>query len=243
MNGFFETTLLFESYGTEHISVLLIFVVVVIVLDHFLKSKTIEYQRTILLYLAILLSGMQLAKIPLNLFTNTFDVTKDIPLHMCNFLPFVMVWIYKSRSRKIWSAVFFWVVLGVSQANLTPSVEFSLFHYDAIRYWFVHLFLIVLAMYPAVRWGWEINLKDIWRSILALNVIALFTYGINLMLNSNYLYVMDKPPGTTFYSILPEWPLYILFIEGIIVIWSLMVLGIFKWIKKEAAKQVISQGD
>ncbi len=197
-----------------------------------MKTHSEESQRKVLLGIAITLSVVQLAKIPLNLYTDTFDSTKDIPLHMCNFLPFIMVGVYLVKSRLVWAIVFFWIVLGVSQANFTPSVDYSLFHYDAIRYWMVHMGLVLLALYPAIEWKWELELKDVGRTVIWLNVVAVCIYGINLILNSNYLYVMDKPPGTTFFSILPEWPTYILVLEVIIVVWSLMVLGIFKGIKR-----------
>jgi len=185
-----------------------------------------------MLSIAILLSALQLGKIPLNIYTDTFDQTKDIPLHMCNFLPFILVWVYLTKNRTVWAIVFFWIILGVSQANFTPSVEFSLFHNDAIRYWMVHLNLVLLGLYPAIVWGWNLELKDVGRSFIALNAIAGVIYFLNLILNSNYLYVMDKPPGTTFFSLLPEWPVYILVLEVIIVVWSLMIWGVFRVVKR-----------
>lgn len=196
-----------------------------------MRTRSREAQRKVLLVMAMMMSLSQLMKIPLNMYTGTFDVTNDIPLHMCNFLPFVLVWVYMKSDRNTWSVLFFWVVLGVSQANLTPSVQFSLFHYDAIRYWMVHLLLVLVALYPAIEWGWDLKLSDVGRSVVALNFVALVIGGINLLLGSNYLYVMGKPPGTTFFSILPEWPVYLIYLELIFVAWSLMVYGLFRWIK------------
>ncbi|HAW79434.1 MAG TPA: TIGR02206 family membrane protein, partial [Balneola sp.] len=89
------------------------------------KPESIQ-QKTLLL-LALFLTVLQLGKIPLNHYTGVFDVTKDIPLHMCNFLPMIMIWVYATKNRTVWATIFFWIILGVSQANFTPSVEFSLF--------------------------------------------------------------------------------------------------------------------
>ncbi|MFV1883021.1 MAG: TIGR02206 family membrane protein [Balneola sp.] len=231
MNSFFDTTHTFIPYSAEHLSLLFGFLAFMIWFIRFMGTSSAESQRKTLLGISIALSIAQLAKIPLNSYTGTFDVTKDIPLHMCNFLPFIMVAVYYTKNRVLWATVFFWIILGVSQANFTPSVEYSLFHYDAIRYWMVHMGLVLLALYPAITWKWELELKDVARTIIWLNVAAVFIYGMNLLLGSNYLYVMGKPPGTTFFSILPPWPTYILVLEVILVIWSLMVLGIFKLIK------------
>lgn len=165
------------------------------------------------------------------MYLGIFDLQNNIPLHLCNFLPFILIWVYATGSRNVWGAVFFWIVLGVSQANLTPSVKFSLFHYDAIRYWMVHMGLVLLALYSAVIWKWDLRGNDLFRHVGWLNVEAAIIYGINLILNSNYRYLMAKPPGTTFFSILPGWPTYILVLELILVVWSVMVYGIFKWIR------------
>jgi hypothetical integral membrane protein (TIGR02206 family) len=232
LNSFFETTYLFSSYSAEHLFLLIGFVVFFVWFIRFLKEKQEAVQQRILLVLAIILTTLQLAKIPLNHYTGVFDVTKDIPLHMCNFLPMIMIWVYATKNRTVWAAIFFWIILGVSQANFTPSVEFSLFHYDAIRYWMVHLMLVLLGLYPAIVWGWDLELKDVGRSFIALNLVAGVIYVLNLILDSNYLYVMDKPPGTTFFSLLPEWPYYILVLEAIIIVWSLMVWGVFRVVKR-----------
>jgi hypothetical integral membrane protein (TIGR02206 family) len=237
VNSYFDTTYPFTSYSAEHFVVLGFFLAFCIWFIPFLRKKERESQRKALLVVAVLLSLLQLIKIPLNIYTGTFDVTKDIPLHLCNFLPFVLIWVYIKQSRMVWGTVFFWIVLGVSQANFTPSVEFSLFHYDAVRYWMVHLGLVLLALYPAIIWGWELKKSDIYRTIIWLNVAAGIVFGLNLLLNSNYMYVMDKPPGTTFFSILPPWPAYILVLEGIIIVWSVMVYGLFRWLKKRPSAE------
>lgn len=233
MNSFFETTHIFAAYDTEHFLLLTGFVLFGFLFFRVLSSRPEPVQRNILLGIAVILSITQLLKVPMNIYLGIFDVQNDIPLHLCNFLPFVLIWVYAVRSRKVWGIIFFWVILGVSQANLTPSVEFSLFHYDAIRYWMVHMGLVLLALYPAVIWKWDLKRKDILRTVIWLNVVAGLIFGINLLLDSNYMYVMAKPPGTNFYSLLPPWPAYILVLEVILMIWSFMVYGLFKWIREK----------
>lgn len=231
MNSLFETTNEFTAYETEHLLLLLGFLIFGYFFFRVLGSRTETEQQKILLGFALLLSATQLLKVPVNLYLGTFDVEKDIPLHLCNFLPFILVWVFATGSRKVWGTLFFWIVLGVSQANLTPSVDFSLFHYDAIRYWLVHMGLVLLALYPAVGWKWDLRRGDLLRTVGWLNVAAGIIYGINLLFGSNYMYVMAKPPGTTFFSLLPPWPTYILVLEVILVVWSVMVYLLFRWVK------------
>ena len=123
--------------------------------------------------------------------------------------------------------MFFWIMLGCSQANFTPAVQESLFYYDAIRYWVVHAFLVILCLYPAVNWKWKIRHIDIWRSLGWLHVVSGIIYLINLATGGNYMYLNGKPAGTNFYTILPEWPYYILSLEFIILALSYLLFGIF----------------
>ncbi len=222
---------MFAAYDFEHYLLLTGFLLFGYLFFRILSSYSRPVQQKILLGLALLLSATQLLKVPMNMYLGIFDPQNDIPLHLCNFLPFILIWVYATGSRKVLGTVFFWIVLGVSQANLTPSVEFSLFHYDAIRYWMVHMGLVLLALYPAVIWKWDLKRNDLFRTVGWLNVAAAIIYGLNLILNSNYMYLMAKPPGTTFFSILPAWPTYILVLEVILVVWSVMVYGLFKWIR------------
>lgn len=239
MNSFFETTHLFSSYNTEHVLLLISFLSLMILFIRMMKSRPEAYQRRVLLGIAVVLSLTQLAKIPLNLYAGTFDATKDIPLHMCNFLPFILIGVYSTKNRTVWATVFFWIVLGVSQSNFTPTVQYSLFHYDAIRYWMVHMGLVLLGIYPAINWGWELKFKDVGRTFIWLNVAAGIIYCLNLGLGSNYLYIMAKPPGATFFSILPPWPTYILVLEVIVIVWSLIVYGIFKMISRQVEAEAV----
>jgi uncharacterized membrane protein YwaF len=85
-------------------------------------------QQRFMLFIAIAVAAAQLLKVPIKMYIGIFDSTNDVPLHLCNFLPFIMIWIYATKSRLVWATTFFWVILGVSQANFTPSVEFKLFH-------------------------------------------------------------------------------------------------------------------
>tara|TARA_Y100001935_G_scaffold223573_1_gene199118 strand:+ start:16424 stop:17167 length:744 start_codon:yes stop_codon:yes gene_type:complete len=234
VNSFFETTHLFAAYTTEHYLVVTGFIFFCIWFVRMMRSRPKEDQRRILLWMSVVVSLFQLAKIPLNLYTGVFDVTKDIPLHMCNFLPFVLVWVFYSKSRVVWATIFFWVILGASQANLTPTTDFALFYYDSIRYWVVHLFIVLLTIYPAIVWKWDLELKDVWRTFVALNAVALVIYFFNLMLGSNYLYIMYKPDNASLFALFPPWPTYILVIEGILIAWSLVLFGVFKMIRNRS---------
>ncbi|HPQ21169.1 MAG TPA: TIGR02206 family membrane protein, partial [Saprospiraceae bacterium] len=114
----------------------------------------------------------------------------------------------------------------------TPTLTEYMPHYEAIRYWIVHSGLPLLAIYGYYIYGWQPTMKDALISGIALNILALIMYPINLLLGSNYVYLNGKPPGTTLYSYLGPWPYYIISLEFVwIIMFSLLVL-IFRGISK-----------
>ena len=40
-------------------------------------------------------------------------------------------------------------------------------------------------------------------------------YGINTLIGSNYLYLNHKPPTASILDMLPAWPIYLLYMEGL----------------------------
>ena len=55
---------------------------------------------------------------------------------------------------------------------------------------------------------------------------------MNRLLDSNYMYLMGKPPKASVFDLLPEWPYYILVLELVIVVWALLLFGIFRGIRR-----------
>lgn len=183
--------------------------------------------------LAIVLYGTQLFKVFIRLYLGNFDKTTDLPLELCNLLPLFMIIALVTRSRLLLSIIFFWILGGTSQANVTPTLRNVLPHYEAIRYWAIHMGLPILAIYSWVVLGFRYTFKDVVRSALALNVLAAVIYPLNLALGSNYLFLMGKPDGTTIYDLLGPWPWYIMSIEFVmLVVFSIILLhflGYERW--------------
>lgn len=226
MNTLFSSEV-FNPYSLEHLLILIVGIALSILLYKGTKKWTYLKQRKILLSLSVIISIFQLLKIPFKILEGTFSIANDLPFHLCNFLPFFLIFVFFTLSRNLWAILFFWIILGCSQANFTPTVQTSLFHWDAIRYWAVHMLLVTLILYPIINWKWKLKHIDIWKSFLGLNILALLIYGVNLLTEGNYMYLIAKPPGKTLFSAFPEWPYYILVIQGILIIWSYLLYGIY----------------
>lgn len=179
-------------------------------------------QHKALLFFCIFLWIVQYAKIFIRLYLGTFNYKVDLPLELCNMIPIFMTFAVWKRSRKWWGILFLWVISGTFQANLTPTLHDAFPHYEYWRYWIVHMGLTIAVLYGIVVFGYRAKLRDAWRAFLGLNVVAWSMFVINKIIGANYMYMLAKPDGATLYSMLGDWPYYLIQLQ--ILMWVLFFI-------------------
>ncbi len=216
---FFEDNFNFSAYNTEHGIAVAISIVLGTLFIYFANTHLNHHQKKVFgTIIAIIVLLSQLMKVYIKMELGTFDKTIDLPLHLCNMMPFLVPFAMLFANRQIWAILFFWIMSGTFQSLISPTLEHSFPHFEFWRYWVVHCGLVFLMLYGVFCMGFRLTFKDALWSALLINVLALLMYFVNLGLDSNYLYLMAKPPGTTLYTFLGPWPWYILSLEGVLVI-------------------------
>ncbi len=215
---FFKDNFTFVNYGNEHWVTLLIWLIIGIVF--IIGSKRLlnpKQQRITLFLFGLFVLGGQVMKIICRLYLGVFDYTVDLPLHLCNMMPFVIPFALLINKRLIWAILFFWIMAGTFQALLSPTLEHSFPHYEYHRYWIVHAGLVIIALYPIFINGYRLYLSDALLSAICMNILGLFMYVVDVFLDANYMYMRAWPPGKTLYNFLGPWPYYNLSIELVII--------------------------
>lgn len=168
--------------------------------------------RNAIIFTAVLYT-VQLFKTFIRIYLGNFNIATDLPLELCNIIPLVMIIALLRKSRTLLSIIFFWIMAGTIQANITPTLLNTFPHYEWIRYWLIHTGLPIMAIYTFYVFGFRYNFRDIVRSALAMNIVAATVYVFNIILDANYMYLVAKPPPGTVYDILGPWPWYIVSLE------------------------------
>ena len=219
LTSFFQDNWTFHSYSFEHFSSLVISLLIAFLLIYLLpKRVSRSFVDRIMLCFSLFVWISQVLKVFIKLNLENFDLLRDLPLELCNILTFLMPIVYIFRSRTLWFMIFFWIMAGTFQALVTPTLQQSFPHYEYWRYFIVHAGLVICVLYPAFQWGWTLNINHAVCSALGLNAVAFFMYHVNKFFGSNYMYVNEKPPGKTLYSLLSEWPYYILQLELVVIL-------------------------
>jgi len=160
-----------------------------------------------------------------------FDWTlqKMLPLHICSILVWLSAWMLIRNSYKIYEFAYFLGIGGALQALITPDAGIYGFpHFRFFQTFISHGFIIIAAIYMTLIE----KMRPTWKSLLSVfvitNIYMVVVYGINTLIGSNYLYLNHKPLTASLLDILPDWPVYLLYMEALgIVICLILYLPFF----------------
>jgi len=232
----------FSNYSIEHyLSLLALVVLAIYLLKVINKQYLLKTHHNIMVAFSALVCFSQIFKSCVRVYLGNFNIHTDLPLELCNILTFLMLFTLLTKSRALWAIIYFWIMSGTFQSLFTPTLQQSCPNYEFWRYWLVHGGLVICALYPIMILKWTLTWKDVLRSMIILNILAFIMYHFNNFLGSNYMYLNKKPGGDNLYAILGEWPIYILQLEGVMILLFSFWFFIAKKISSKRSTILISE--
>lgn len=189
----------FSQYGGLHIVWLLFFAVIMVANCVWYRKMTLTAQIRWKKTIAALLVIDELYKV-IFLIAGGRYTASYLPIHLCSINIFIIA-IHAWKPSKILSGFLYTVCIpGALAALLFPSwTALPLANFMHIHSFTVH---ILLALYPIVL-GVAGELKPEVRKIpqylLLLLVMAIPIYGVNLLLDTNFMFLMSVDEGNPLY--------------------------------------------
>lgn len=231
----------FQFLGVPQIVALTLLVLLNLFLLHDRKKDEKVRART-RLTLAIILWVNELMVHVWHIYYESWNIQEHIPLHICSILIWLSGFMLIKKDQRIYEFAYFVGISGALQALFTPDIGIYGFpHYRFIQTFISHGLLVTGAVYMTTVERFRPTWKALLRVIAIMNIYMLIVFGINSLIGSNYLFINRKPPGPTLLDALPDWPIYLLYIEAIgFVMFALLYLPfLMKDIRgKLAAKKV-----
>lgn len=134
---------------------------------------------------------------------------RSLPLQLCDVAIFVAAVALWTRRRWFVEVTYFWGLAGTIQALLTPDLPQHFPTYPYFQYYVAHGGVVCAALLLVV------GLRLHPRPSAALRVAAVtIAYAavvglIDVLTQSNYMYLRSKPPSGTLLDVLGPWPVYI----------------------------------
>ncbi len=222
--SFFAYNKDFILFGTQHIGVMLMTVLLCIAVP--LPARRYLDERQKLWFsriMAVTISFWALAYVLIKLWLGDFDYQADLPFDICNLTALMLPFLMWTPSYRVHEVLYFWILAGTVQAILTPHLFNGFPNFIFIKYWVVHSGLVIYAVYVTRVFEFRPTLRSIGKAFLMLQAYIAFIVIVNLLLGSNYVYVLGKPPTASALDYLGPWPWYLLVVEGLALLLFLLV--------------------
>lgn len=229
----------FRLFGTSHIVLLAIVALAtaaVIVAGRRVPATTRRIVRRVA---AAFLLANTLGWHAWNVAVGTWTLDTMLPLHLCSALSLVAVAALWTGNAWLGVTTFLLGSPGALQALLTPEVApYGFPHYRVLQSWTQHGVLFVAGFWIVFAEGIRVGFRQVVQVWAALHGYAAVTFVINWAVGSNYLFLNGKPDFATVLDALPPWPLYLLVLEGLVVVLMLAFWLVGRdWCRSDAAPQ------
>jgi hypothetical integral membrane protein (TIGR02206 family) len=142
-------------------------------------------------------------------FLNHEPITQVLPLHLCGASVVLTAVMLINHSRFLYEIMYFWGLAGASASILTPDIKFAFPHILYITYFFSHALIIIGVLFMTVNYGYRPTWRSCYTTFIFTNVYGVFIIPVNLLLNTNYLFICHKPDAATPLDYMGPWPWYI----------------------------------
>jgi len=213
----------FELFGMAHFAALGAFVLLNLFLLRF-KNASDSTKSAIRWILALILLVNEVAWHYWNYAVGRWTIQTMLPLHLCSLLVWTGVLMLITKNYRIYEFMYFMGIGGAIQALATPGLGiYGIPHFVFFQYFISHGLIITSAIYMTVVEGFRPTWRSILRVAIWMNIYVVIVYFINTAIGSNYLMINYKPNTPSILDVLPEWPIYILYMELIGVVTVLLL--------------------
>ena len=213
----------FQFLGAAH----LITIGVLIALNFWLASFKNASERTrahIRWTLAIILWVNEIAWHVWNAAVGRWTIQTMLPLHLCSVLVWLGALMLVTKNQYIYEFAYFLGIAGALQAVMTPDLGIYGFpHFRFFQTFISHGLIITSAIYMTVVEGFRPTWKSMLRVAVGMNIYMVVIYFVNVAIGSNYLMINGRPATPSLLDLLPDWPVYIIYMEALGLICCLLL--------------------
>jgi hypothetical integral membrane protein (TIGR02206 family) len=129
-----------------------------------------------------------------------------------------MLW---RKSYGSYEVALFWGIGGSIPALLTPDLTVGFPHPSFLHFFAGHGLVMLGVLYATFVFGFRPRVRSVFKAISASLLLVVIMAPVNLVLETNYMYLYQKPVQSTLMDYFGPWPWYIL---------SLILIGVMVYI-------------
>ena len=227
----------FDLFGNDHILSIILIIIFYVLFLCFNEKIGIKNKSEIFpIVLSFIILSLDISEDIIRYITGYYSIEKDLPLQLCAIGIYVAVVALLKKNQIAFELIFYWGLVGASQAILTPDsdlFELKIFFIYSQTY---HSALIFAVLWLVIKCNMRMQIEYIPRVVLITNLVVVVISVINYLLDSNYMFLRVKPNSVSPFLI-GDWPVYIIMVQ----FFSIVIVFLFIKIQDLLFPQVSSK--
>ena len=219
-----EEVHIFELFGTAHIwTIIVAFIIGFLIVFLTTKYASNKQQKIIATAIGIFMIIEDIYEHGYYILIAGEALKDNLPLHLCGLTTLLTAIMLITRSKWLFQYVYFWGLGGATITYLTPDTHWIFPDLLYITFFTSHGLIIVGVFLMIFAFNNRPTVKSLWRSFWGLHVLAIFIGLINYILDTNYMFLCEKPNAETPMDFMGPWPWYIISLEiAVIITWLIL---------------------
>ncbi len=143
-------------------------------------------------------------------------LAEHLPLHLCGMTVTLGAFMLWTRSYRLYEVLYYWGTGGALVALMTPDVLQAFPHPVFLLFFLSHGLGFMAIMFATVVMGFRPRPRSLLIVMPVTAAYALLMYPVNLLLGSNYLFLLAKPAQPSPLDWFGPWPSYLPGLVGMV---------------------------
>ncbi len=166
-----------------------------------------------------------------------------LPLHLCDAAALTAAWAIWKKSPRAAELAWFWGMAGTLNGLLTPNLLSGFPHPAFFCFFWLHGLVVVASLHLACGRRLHPQPGGFWRALGSSQVYLVIAGLVDWLAGTNYAFLREKPAAASLIDHLGPWPWYILALEGLAVVFFLILHLPFALRRKISLGSACHNGD
>ena len=200
----------FVTFGTDHVQAMALIAVVAIGFPLAVRrAGSAAAERWIAIAIGVALPVYECLKIFIRVVIYDYRLAEQLPFHLCSLALLLVAYMLIRRNYLAFEIAYFWALGGTLQAILTPDLRDGFPSLAFVTFFTGHGLVILGVTYALIVFRFRPTLASAGKTALATLAYLPIAAVINMLLDTNFLYLSHKPAQASVLDFLGPWPWYI----------------------------------
>lgn len=218
----------FELFGWPHIISIVLMSLLGILIIYYSRSNK-KFSKFIRIFILINLVLMDLGYRLWSGFYESNNISGLLSVHISSISVLLAVVVLIKYKQKIFDVFFYWAIILVPQAIITPGIDrFGFPHLRFFQILWVHFLVLYTVFYLLLVEKRRLSKNHLKRALIVTHIYGLFVFIINMIFSTNYMFIGYKASVPSLIQFLGPWPYYIFVLDLIMVVLFIVLSKIYK---------------